>query len=69
MKGTLKGMEASSRSKADWRSVVTITSLSPTTYVSRTLPCAESGLSVTCLGCLLHALARIPLLHVLDFMM
>ena len=35
---TLYGIEAKMRSKADCRSVVTITSLSPTSYVSRTLP-------------------------------
>ena len=36
--GTLKGMAARMRSKADCRSVVTITTLSSTSYVSRTLP-------------------------------
>lgn len=34
----LKGTEARMRSKADWRSVVTISSRSPRSYVSRTLP-------------------------------
>ena len=41
---TLKGMCASRRSKALCRSVVTITSLSPRSYMSLTFPCRLQGL-------------------------
>ena len=38
---TLKGTAARMRSKADCRSVVTITMTSPASYVSRTFPCGD----------------------------
>lgn len=41
----LKGMDAKWRSKADCLSVVTITTCSPTTYVSLTLPCKDSSMA------------------------
>lgn len=48
----LNGMDARWRSNADWRSVVTMTTLSPKSYVSRTLPCedhdAPSSKQVSC---------------------